>query len=133
MTAEQYLERVKKIDALIENKLKDYKRWVVAAEGLGGFSVSERVRSSGNLQKMPGAIANYIEIEQEIEALKQERRAIIKTLERLPPTEYKLLHKSFIQELTLYEIADYFGKSYDWAKKKKRAALDMLQEIIDEL
>lgn len=133
MTAEQYLERVKKIDALIENKFKDYKRWVEAAEGVGGFSVSERVKSSGSLQKMPIAIANYLDIEQEIEALKQERRAIIKTLERLPATEYELLHKSYIQDYTLYEIADYFGKSYEWVKKKKRSALNMLQEIIDEL
>lgn len=133
MTAEQYLERVKKIDALIENKVKDYKRWVVAAEGMGGFSVSERVSSSGNLQKMPIAIANYIDIEQEIEALKQERRAIIKTLEQLPPVEYETLHKIFIQEYTLFEVADYFGKSYEWAKKKKRSALNLLQAIIDKL
>lgn len=133
MTAEQYLERVKKIDALLNNKVKEYKRWVEAAEGVGGFSVSERVKSSGNLQKMPMAIANYLDIEQEIEALKLERRAIIKNLERLPPIEYELLHKSYIQDYTLYEIADYFGKSYDWAKKKKRTALNLLQEIIDEL
>lgn len=132
MTAEQFLERVKKIDALIENKLKEYNRWVEAAEGMGGFSVSERVMSSGSLQKMPDAIGNYIDIEQEIKALKQERRAIINTLEQLPPTEYKLLHKSFIEDYTLYEIADYFKRSYDWAKKKKRTALNLLQEIIDE-
>jgi DNA-directed RNA polymerase specialized sigma24 family protein len=82
---------------------------------------------------MPMAIANYLDIEQEIEALKLERRAIIKNLERLPPIEYELLHKSYIQDYTLYEIADYFGKSYEWAKKKKRTALNLLQEIIDEL
>ena len=81
---------------------------------------------------MPIAIANYIDIEQEIEALKQERRAIIKTLEQLPPTEYETLHKIFIQEYTLFEVADYFGKSYEWAKKKKRTALNLLQKIIDE-
>ena len=133
MTAEKYIERIKMIDALIENKLKEYKRWVGAAESVGGFSVSERVMSSGNSQKMPNAIANYIDIEREIDALKQERQAIIKNLERLPAVEYELLHKSYIQDYTLYEIADYFGKSYEWAKKKKRSALKMLQDILDEL
>ena len=35
MTAEQYLGRIKKIDVLIENKVKDYKRWIETAEGMG--------------------------------------------------------------------------------------------------
>lgn len=132
MTAEEYIMRVKMIDAIIKNKLRDHARWVEVAEGLGGASVGERVQSSRNLQQMPTAIGNYIDIEGEIRALKQERQEIIYTLEQLPYTEYETLFLLYVGDQTLKEVAYYFKKSYDWAKAKKRTALQRLQEIIDE-
>jgi DNA-directed RNA polymerase specialized sigma24 family protein len=132
MTAEKYLQRIKQIDAIIVNKLNDHKRWVELAEGLGGFSVSERVQSSRNLYKIPDAIGRYIDIENEISALKRERQAIIKTIERLPPTEYDLIYKLYVQDYTMKEIAYHRGKSYEWVKIKKRVALRLVQGMIDE-
>lgn len=132
MTAEEYLGLIKKIDAIIVNKLRDHARWVEVAEGLGGASVGERVQSSRNLQQMPTAIGNYIDIEGEIRALKQERQEIIHTLEQLPYPEYETLFLLYVGDQTLKEVAYYFKKSYDWAKAKKRTALQHLQEIIDE-
>lgn len=119
------------IDAIISNKIKDYKRWVEIAEGLGDFSVSERVQSSKNLHKIPNAIGRYIDIDREIEALKRERLEIINTLERLPNTEYELLYRIFVKGYTLKEVADYFDRSYDWVKKRKRKALLMVQDVLD--
>lgn len=119
------------IDAIISNKIKDYKRWVEIAEGLGDFSVSERVQSSKNLHKIPNAIGRYIDIDREIEALKRERLEIINTLERLPNTEYELLYRIFVKGYTLKEVADYFDRSYDWVKKRKRKALLMVQAVLD--
>lgn len=131
MTAEEYLGLIKKIDAIIVNKLRDHARWVEVAEGLGGASVGERVQSSRNLQQMPTAIGNYIDIEGEIRALERERQDIIHTLEQLPFTEYETLFLLYVGDQTLKEVAYYFKKSYDWAKAKKRTALQHLQEIID--
>ncbi len=132
MIAEKYLSRIEKIDAIISNKVKDYKRWVEIAEGLGDFSVSERVQSSKNLQKIPNAIGRYIDIDREIEALKRERLEIINTLEQLPNTEYELLYQVYVKGYTLKEVADYFDRSYDWVKKRKRKALLMVQAVLDE-
>lgn len=132
MTAEKYLEQIRKIDAIIINKLKDHKRWVEIAEGLGGFSVGERVQSSRNLHRGADAIGNYIDIESEIKALREQRQGMIDTIEKLPCDEYKVIYKIFVEGYMLKEIPSLFDKSYDWAKKTKRDALRNLQEILDK-
>lgn len=132
MKAIIYLDRIKKIDAMIRNKLRDHARWVGVAEGLGGASDGERVQSSRNLHRGADAIGNYIDLEREIEALKQERKEIINTIEQLPSTEYDLIYKLYVQDYTMKEIAYHFGKSYDWVKLKKKRALVLLQAILDD-
>lgn len=132
MTAERYLEQIKKLDAIISNKLKDYKRWVGIAEGLGGFSAGERVQTSRNLHQIPEAIGRYIDIEGEIEDYRKQRADIIATLERLPPLEYDLLYKLYVEGSRPKEIAYHFDRSYEWVMKEKRKALDSLQSIIDK-
>ena len=70
MTAEEYLKQIKMIDAIIINKKKEYRRWKDIADGYGGgFSVSERVQTTRNLQRGSDAIIEYISIEQEISSL----------------------------------------------------------------
>lgn len=132
MNAESYIKRVNKIDAIIANKRRQYQSLVDAAESLGGFSVSERVQSSKNLHRGEDAILRYVVIEGEIKALEEEKNAILATLERLPTTEYKILYSFYIEEATLKEIAFNFKKSYEWAKKKKRRALSLLQSILNK-
>lgn len=133
MTAEQYLNQIKKIDAIIINKLDEYKRWVDIAEGMGGFSVGDKVQSSRNLQQIPNAIGRYVDIDKEIEDLKKKRQAIIRTLERLPPIEYKILYDLFVkdEDCGLKELAYHFKKSYSWVKKRKNKGLMMVQDILD--
>ncbi|MBR2388180.1 MAG: hypothetical protein IKB02_05360 [Clostridia bacterium] len=132
MTAEKYLEQVKKIDAIILNKLKEYKRWVDAAEGMGGFSVSDRVQTTRNLHRGADAIAEYIDLEREIKELKRQKNEVIGTLQQLPCDEYKVLYKIFIEGCMLKELPSQLDKSYDWVKKKKRVGLKLLQDILDE-
>ena len=62
--------------------------------------------------------------------LQKERKAIIHTIEKLPPDEYEVLYKLYIEDQTLKEIAYHFGRSYDWAKKKKKDGLARVQEMI---
>jgi len=131
LKAEIYLDRIKKIDAMITNKQRDYDRWVGVADGLGGASVGERVQTSRNLHRGADAIGNYIDLEREIAALKQERQAIIRTIEQLPSTEYDLIHKLYVQDYTMKELAYHFGKSYDWVKFKKKRALMLVQSLLD--
>lgn len=133
MTAEQYLEQIRKIDAIIINKRKDYKRWKDIADGYGGgFSVSERVQTTRNLQRGSDAIIEYIGIEKEIKELEQKRQGIIETLQQLPCDEYKILYCIYVDGCMVKELPSRFRKSYDWAKKMKRKALDHVQQIIDK-
>lgn len=131
MKAITYLERIKKIDSMIRNKLRDYDRWVGVAEGLGGASDGERVQSSRNLHRGADAIGNYIDIEAEIRSLRRERQEIIETIERLPSTEYDLVYRLYVQDFTMKEIAYQKSKSYEWVKLKKRRALQLVQALLD--
>lgn len=132
MNAEQYIKRVNKIDALIRSKRRQHQRYVDAAEGSGGFSAGDRVQSSRNLHKSADAVARYIDIEGEIKALEGEKNGILATIERLPEKEYLVLCAFYIEEQSLKEIAYDFDRSYEWAKKKKRRGLSLLQEMINK-
>jgi hypothetical protein len=130
LTAEKYLEQIQKIDVVIQNRLIDYKRWVSIAESMGGFSVGDRVQSSRNLQRGADAVSRYIDIERDIEKLRQKRQDIINTIERLPVNEYKVLYGIYVEGKMLKECT--FGMSYEWAKTTKEKALAHVQEILDE-
>lgn len=131
MSAEEYIERIKKIDSMIKNKLRDHARWLEVADGLGGASLGERVQSSRNLHRGADAICNYVDIEREIDALKKERQAIIQTIEQLPSAEYDVIYKLYVEDYTMKEVAYHAGKTYDWVKRHKRSALLMLQTFLD--
>lgn len=131
MTAEEYLDQIKKIDSMIKNRLRDHARWVEVADGLGGAFDGERVQSSRNLHRGADAIGNYIDIEREISALKRERQEIINTIERLPSTEYDLIYKLYVEDYSMKELAYSKKKSYDWVKFKKKRALMLIQSMLD--
>lgn len=132
MTAEKYLEQILKIDAIILNKLKEYKRWVDVAEGMGGFSVSDRVQSTRNLHRGADAIGEYIDLEREINELKRRKTEVLDTLQQLPLDEYKVLYKIYVEGCMVKELPSQFDKSYDWVKKKKSNGLRLLQDILDK-
>jgi len=142
MRAETYLDRIKKIDVLILNKMREHRRWVDSAEGLSGAAFGERVQSSRNLHRGADAIINYTVLEGEINALETEKQNIIHTIERLPSVEYDILHKLYVgkydkkldrmQYDSLKDIAYQYKKSYDWAKKKKQRAVRLLGAVLDE-
>jgi DNA-directed RNA polymerase specialized sigma24 family protein len=131
MTAEQYLEQTQKINDIIVDKLKERRRWVDIAEGLGGFNVSDRVQSSRNLHRGADAIGEYCDIDREIKALEGQKNSIMSDLQKLPLFEYRVLYKIYVEGYMLKELPSEFHKSYAWVKMKKRRGLDILQEIID--
>lgn len=132
MQAEEYLDQIKKIDSMIKNRINDYNRWVEIAEGLGGAAVGERVQTSRNLHQIPNAIGRYVDIEREIERLKEERLSIIRTIEKLPSSEYEVIFKLYVLDYTIKEIAFHVGMSYEWVQRRKSKGLKLLQAILDE-
>ena len=136
MNAKDYLQRVRKIDRLIENKLAEALHWKTVAMGTSTNSEGERVQSSGSKQKMADAVAKYVDIESEINAeidkLANVRREIVLTIEALPVDEYDMLYQVYVNCKELQDVATDMDKSYSWATTIHGRALAHLQKILDE-
>lgn len=132
MTADEYLRRIRKIDVMIVNKQEDYERLTKAAEGFGSAVVGDKVQSSKNLRAIPDAIGRYIDIEREIDRLKQQRREMIGKVEQLPTIEYDVLFRRYVLMQPLKEIAYRYRRTYEWAQNIKRRGLRRLQRMLDE-
>lgn len=135
-SAKNYLNRVEKIDFMIQNKLSELEQWKSIALSVTGRTGGERVKSSGNNQKMAKAIEKCIDIENEIntliDKLYNEKQEVIGTIEKLNATEYDLLYKVYIQHKSLQEVSDEYAKSYTWITTVHGRALKNVQKIIEK-
>ena len=136
MKAKDYLKQIEKLDTLIQNKLAEKARWKDIALGITTNTEGERVQSSGSQQKMADAINRCIDIEREIDSFVDSmvdlKKEIIQTIEQLNPTEYDVLHKRYIQNMTFDEIAETKRKSKSWATTVHGRALQSVQRILDD-
>lgn len=94
------------------------------------------MQASGSKQKMADAVVSYLDIEAEIRqriALAHEvQRDILSTIEQLSEPEYDVLHKVYIQDMILKEVASSRGKSKSWADTLHGRALFSVQKILDK-
>lgn len=134
--ARAFLNQVEKLDRIIENKLIEKEQWKAIAYGVTVQMNGERVQSSGSKQRMADAVDNLVDVEADLNRMIDElidtKREVIKTIEKLNVTEYDLLHKVYIQRLTLQEVASQMKMSYSWATTTHGIALKNLQKILDE-
>ena len=159
MKAKDFLNKLKKLDKLIENKISEKAYWMDIAcstTAAGSRTVKiknrkgefeehglRRVQSSGSQQKMADAVDRCIDIEAEIDAcidrLYDERKKIIAVIEKLEVTEYDILHKMYVgimdhdrrKYLDFNDIAALYNRSYSWATTMHGIALKHVQQIID--
>lgn len=184
MKAKDYLNQIRKLDAIIsfrterlermiEQKTEQIERWYSIAtktttvmqtikigEVIHGI---EKVQSSGSKDSMADAICEKLDLQSiymnefkpiiqkgldEIKVIEAEREEIIKTLELLPPDEFKLLYIMYagkvnerlignqkvktIDYLTLDDAADELGKSRRTVDTLHGSGLAKVQRIIDE-
>lgn len=136
-TAQIFLERVEKIDTLIENKLMEQRQWRELAECITANIEGERVQSSSTItSKMANAVLNCVAMEDEIaeavDRLIAEKKDVTQTIEKLySPTEYKILHMRYIQHISLTDIADRMDQEYTWVTTTHGRALKNVQKILD--
>jgi DNA-directed RNA polymerase specialized sigma24 family protein len=134
LDAKEYLNQVKKLDLQIKNKLIERQQWRDIALGITANMDTERVQSSGSQSKLADAIVKCVDIEAEIDSLIDKlidtKKEVIQTIEQLTsPLQYDVLHLHYIQFMTLQEIADKYGMSYDWAKQAHKRAVKNVQKI----
>lgn len=135
MDAKRYLQQVSKLNKLIENKTVELAQWQAMATSTGTFSEGERVQSSGNQQKMAEAVSRYVDIEKELIACRDRyidtKNEVIHMIEQLPTVEYDVLHKIYIQEKSLTDVAILYDRAYSWATTVHGRALKAVQDMLD--
>lgn len=135
MEATAFLEKVKRLDILIKNKLIERDQWHELAMSVTSYSDGERVQSSGNLQKMADAVARCVDMQAEIDALIErivaEKAEVLAVIEQLPPDEYDVLHMRYIQHLTNDEINMARDRSVTWASTIISKGKAHVQQILD--
>lgn len=136
LLAQEFLERVEKIDAVIEFKLIEKQQWKDIALGITAHMDGERVQSSGAKDKMASAVERCVDAEQEIDALIDKlvdtKKEVIQTIEGLEsPMWYKLLHLRYIQYVPLIDIADLWGMDYTNVTTMHGRALKAVQTILE--
>lgn len=135
--AKSYLKQVEMLDTRITNKLIEQQQWRDIAMGITASIGGERVQSSGSQQKMADAINRCVDMEAEIngliDALIDTKKDVIATIEKLySATEYNVLHKRYIQHLSLQDIADDYERDYTWATTTHGRALKNVQNILNQ-
>lgn len=136
MKAIEFLKQYQKINSVIENKLIEREQWKEVAYNTtpGGKQSPDKVQTSGNPQKMADAVNRYIDIEREIDGyvdnLVERKADIISVIEQLDTAEYDVLHKHYIQGITLFEISSKLGRSYSWVKGTHRRGIENVGKIL---
>jgi DNA-directed RNA polymerase specialized sigma24 family protein len=135
--AQIFLERVEKIEVIIENKLIEQRQWRELALSITANMGGERVQASKSTSKMADAVINCVAIEDEIaeavEKLIAEKQKVSQTIEKLySPTEYKILHMRYIQLMSLSDIAEKMNKEYTWVTTTHGRALKHLDSILEK-
>lgn len=136
MRAKDFLKQLPKLNKMIENKMAEKEQWKSVALNTTSFNSSDRVQSTPNQQKMADAVVRCIDIEKEIDqcidALVDTKRDVISVIEQLEATEYDVLHKVYVQNITLDIVADRYERSYSWATTIHGQALKNVQKILNE-
>lgn len=135
--AQIFLERAPKLDVRIRNKLIEQRQWRDIALGITANMGGERVQSSGAKSKMADAVEKCVDMEAEIDRLIDElidtKQEIVHVIEQVESTmEYDVLHKKYIQFLSLQEIADAYKKDYGWATTTHGRALKSVLSILEK-
>lgn len=131
MDAVSFLMQYHKCEVLILNKQLEVERWRDIAGSIGGFQMSERVQSSAAQDKTADAIARFADYEAEIARLRAIQNDILQVIESLEADEYNILHKVYILNYNLAEIALQNDRSYSWAYKMHTSALNSVQKILN--
>lgn len=128
------LSRLSIIDEMINNKLQEVEEWRSKCEYSGTSYGTERVQSSPASPKVESALDMYISVKQEkmkeIAELEAEKKAIIRDIEKLPPSEYSVIYKRYVQHKSFYQISSELDKSYSWCTWTHSKALDYLQRLM---
>ena len=121
MRAHKYLSQLSRLDALINNKIKEKDQVMDLLLKVGDAHGRTRARLR-ELDK---------EIDAAIDRLVDRKREAMEMLEALPTDEYKVLHQYYVQGRTMEIIAARMDLSVRTAYNTKKRALARVQGVLD--
>lgn len=136
MNVQEWLEQVKKLDELINTKLAERQRLIEIATDISPKMPDGMPFSNGGTvsQKMQNAVVNLIECEHEIDRLIDKyvdcKREVVKVLEKLPGKYYGVLHRYYIQGMTLEQVAEDMNYGVRQISRIKKESLQKLEDVI---
>lgn len=138
MGAKEYLSEIKRLDTLIQNKTAEKLYWaeitMERATVITASTEGERVQSSGSKHRMADTVDSGVDrvrrIEKRIAELYAEMDAIIADIEQLPEEYSDILHKVYVQYMSLKEVAAIRDESYSTVATNHGRALKMVSDIL---
>lgn len=137
MEAKEYLRQLKRLETVINQKLKELEDLKAMSTGIGGFDYSkERVQASPSQEapfvKTISRITDLNdEINREIDEFVDKKHLIINQIHGLENTIYiQLLHKHYVEYKKLKDIAKEMNFSCDYIKHLHRHALKDFEDKI---
>lgn len=131
MDAKEYLLKITYLDSKIESNKESVKRYKESAENKISNLTPNKVQTSTSKEKMADAVCNYSDLERIIKVDEEKKQKIIDTIGQLSPHESTVLHKCYVDNKTLPEIANELSRSYSWVSKKHSSGIRNIQNILD--
>lgn len=134
VNAKQWLERVRKLDALIDSKIAEREQlWAMVTRITA--TISDMPRGGGVSDTVGNGAVRIRQQAEEcgriIEEYRQHRQKVIETLEVLPEKEYSVLHRRYIRYMTVEETAANLGISTVTVWAREQSGLEMLDKILE--
>lgn len=109
MTTKQYLNQIKRLDKMIENKLDEIYRLREMSVSISTNMDKDRVQSSGSHDKLGESVAKIVDLEREtndiVSELAEKKKTIIKQIDDMSNDDYYLvLTYRFVQKMEFREI-----------------------------
>lgn len=145
MRADTYLEQVKYLDSMIDNK-RDEERELWALATSMTQSYSGMPHGSGENDKMTDTVKKIIDarerINAQIDLYVSVKQDVINHIEMLPRKQYDILYWLYVKKrercekgqkwyYTWSEVAENLGCSEENIRKTRRRAIKNLQKILD--
>ena len=133
MDTKQYLQQIERLDKMIQNKLSEIYQLKTMACNVTVSNDSERVQTSSDKDRLGSTVAKIIDLEKETDMLvdsfidlKKETMLIIRMIKSERHRE--ILFKKYLEQKSLYEIAEELGMTDRGCKKAHKRALEEFEK-----
>ena len=133
MDTKQYLSQIERLDKMIQNKLSEIYQLKTMACSVTVSNDSERVQTSSDKDRLGSTVAKIIDLEKETDRLvdsfidlKKETMLIIRMIKSERHRE--ILFKKYLEQKSLYEIAEELGMTDRGCKKAHKRALEEFEK-----